>query len=513
MPVVTFSCPECGKVLKSAKPIPAGKKIKCPTCAAVFPMPAQDDEELSTKVSTKPRSLAAGASAREDDDDDEKPRSRRSRDDEDDDDDRPRPRKKAKGRSGAGLLIGAVAVVLLLFLVGGGVGAYFIWFSGVNRGSGNENPLAYVPPGNEVLVSVDFPTLLSDSTIGPQLEKSMREQMKSGDFFEACKKETGLEFKELFAQTLICSDLDSLNNLEKGAMAGGGAAPGGMPRPPAMPMPPRGGPGAAPAMPRPKGMTWVLRPSRPFDQKKMAKSFKNSVSKSAHGKSYYEVNDGDMRTVFMPSDRTLVLSTLMAADIDSIFTSDGITPSVSADTAALMRGVEKTTVSVVIPFEGQVRTNLDDAVRQGQGAKGDPIQPMMEQIAKGKGVAIWGTFEGQKLNLGVNVLCADAAAATATAQAAETAWNGQKLQLNLAVVGLKAMGKMPKTAQLLEELLASLKFAGDGTTARVTVALGKTTLADVVTEAQAMQQGGFLGGFNPGPGAAPPAGPKPGKPK
>ena len=76
MPVVTFSCPECDKVLKSAKPIPAGKKIKCPTCAAVFPMPAQDDEELSTKVSTKPRSLTAGASARDDDDDDEKPRSR-----------------------------------------------------------------------------------------------------------------------------------------------------------------------------------------------------------------------------------------------------------------------------------------------------------------------------------------------------------------------------------------------------------------------------------------------------
>ena len=113
--------------------------------------------------------------------------------------------------------------MLLLFLVGGGVGAYFIWFSGVNRGSGNENPLAYVPPGNEVLVSVDFPTILNDSTIGPQLERSMREQMKSGDFFETCKKETGLEFKELFAQTLICSDLDSLNNLEKGAMAGGGA--------------------------------------------------------------------------------------------------------------------------------------------------------------------------------------------------------------------------------------------------------------------------------------------------
>ena len=87
------------------------------------------------------------------------------------------------------------------------------------------------------------------------------------------------------------------------------------------------------------------------------------------------------------------------------------------------------------------------------------------------------------------------------------------------MVGLKAMGKMPKTAQLLDELLASLKFAADGTTARVTVALGTTTLADVVTETQAMQQGGLLGGFNPGAGPPggfkpnPGGGPKPGKPK
>ena len=35
MPVVTFACPKCGKVLKSPTPIPAGKKIKCPTCAAI----------------------------------------------------------------------------------------------------------------------------------------------------------------------------------------------------------------------------------------------------------------------------------------------------------------------------------------------------------------------------------------------------------------------------------------------------------------------------------------------
>ena len=51
----TFACPECGKVLQSAKPISAGKKIKCPSCATIFPMPEREDEELAAGVSTKPR--------------------------------------------------------------------------------------------------------------------------------------------------------------------------------------------------------------------------------------------------------------------------------------------------------------------------------------------------------------------------------------------------------------------------------------------------------------------------
>ncbi|MBV9123042.1 MAG: phosphohydrolase, partial [Planctomycetes bacterium] len=38
----SYSCPECGAAIKSANPIPAGKKVKCPKCATVFPIPAKD---------------------------------------------------------------------------------------------------------------------------------------------------------------------------------------------------------------------------------------------------------------------------------------------------------------------------------------------------------------------------------------------------------------------------------------------------------------------------------------
>src|SRR5438067_2274842 len=36
MALTQVACPACGAVLKPAKPIEVGKKIKCPKCAAIF---------------------------------------------------------------------------------------------------------------------------------------------------------------------------------------------------------------------------------------------------------------------------------------------------------------------------------------------------------------------------------------------------------------------------------------------------------------------------------------------
>jgi hypothetical protein len=330
-------------------------------------------------------------------------------------------------------------------------------------------------------MSVDYATLLSDPNLGPEFEKAMREGAKSGDFFESCKRETGLEAKELMARTLVCTDLDSFN---QGGLAGGAAAP--------------------------KTMTMILRPSRPFDQKQMARSCKNPVRKSAHGKYYYDIVDGDMRTLFMPSDRTLVISTLSADRLDALFASDGSTPSVSPDALNLARTVGNSTYSVVVPFEGKTRTKLDEDVRQGQGNQLNPLQPLEEQVAKGKGVAAYGTLDGQQVKLGVNVLYADATSAKAGAQGAETAWGANKLVLGLGLGMLRA--QMPKIADMLTQITQSLKFTGEGPMAQVTATVSRSALADGIAEAQKLQQnGGAMPGFNPGGGGGVPGGGRGGK--
>src|SRR5262249_29780261 len=224
------------------------------------------------------------------------------------------------------------------------------------------------------------------------------------------KKETGLEYKELLAQTVVASNLDTLNNpaLMAGGMGGGGG--GGVPPPPPVQGGPFGrGPGGGPGAPpgRANAITMIARSSKPFDQKKVAKACKDANRKSAHGKSYYEVTEGEFRTLFMPSNRTLIFSSLSATDLDALFASDGTTPSVSADTAALVRGVDKMTFWMAFPFEGKTRTKLDDLLRNDPAPK--ELQPVVEPAARGKGVALWGTLEGEQVKIGLNVACADAA--------------------------------------------------------------------------------------------------------
>ncbi len=53
---ISFTCPNCAKVLRSSSRPPAGKKIKCPACGeAFFPELDDDDEEVAaTAIQSKP---------------------------------------------------------------------------------------------------------------------------------------------------------------------------------------------------------------------------------------------------------------------------------------------------------------------------------------------------------------------------------------------------------------------------------------------------------------------------
>src|SRR5437660_12686413 len=91
-------CPECKAPLNIDDSLPAGKKIKCPKCQAIFPLGARYAEA----VSVEPMAIAAEA-ADEDNrvDEDDRPARRRG------------GQREAQGM-GAGLMIAMIAVSLLV---------------------------------------------------------------------------------------------------------------------------------------------------------------------------------------------------------------------------------------------------------------------------------------------------------------------------------------------------------------------------------------------------------------
>jgi hypothetical protein len=63
MPVFKIACPECGATLKSANPMPAGKKVKCPKCGAGFAVPADGDGPAKAEEAIRPKPAVKAAPA------------------------------------------------------------------------------------------------------------------------------------------------------------------------------------------------------------------------------------------------------------------------------------------------------------------------------------------------------------------------------------------------------------------------------------------------------------------
>ena len=136
-----YHCPECGCLheIDKVQPLPAGKKLRCPKCDAVF-VPELDDDEpervtaATSKSSSDKISPRAGTPKRDRDDDEDNDRApdRKSvskYEREDEDDGRPRRgRSQPQKKGGSALLLigvlGGVAAGLLVLLLGVGGLAY-----------------------------------------------------------------------------------------------------------------------------------------------------------------------------------------------------------------------------------------------------------------------------------------------------------------------------------------------------------------------------------------------------
>jgi hypothetical protein len=102
---ISFTCPNCAKVLVASSRPAADAKVTCPACSHSFVPEIEEIETHSTGVKSTTPSKAdpddapRSKKSRDDDEDDDRPKKKKSRSDADDEDDDDRPRRKKKSRA------------------------------------------------------------------------------------------------------------------------------------------------------------------------------------------------------------------------------------------------------------------------------------------------------------------------------------------------------------------------------------------------------------------------------
>ena len=176
MASISFTCPNCAKVLRTGTRPPTGKKVRCPTCSQVF-VPDLNVEEEAASIQEKPSARPKLKSTKaEDDADPAPPRKKRMRDEEDaDEDDRPVKKKKSKTKQASSstmlfVLVGLAGGGGLLSCILCGVGAY-VW-PGFMK-SANTDLAAFVPEDANLVMGGN-PKLLKSRMAN--LEQLLRQQ-------------------------------------------------------------------------------------------------------------------------------------------------------------------------------------------------------------------------------------------------------------------------------------------------------------------------------------------------
>ncbi|HEV3444602.1 MAG TPA: hypothetical protein VG099_08170 [Gemmataceae bacterium] len=530
MPLTTLSCPGCKINLRPNKPVPPGKKVKCPKCATIFvtgngtpdpasgiqtkprpqapPPPRQEEEDqgweivdeepgkvieafkvvdpvekapqidyeqqAKAKDKAKPKPAAKPAprpkeryvDEDEDDEDyqDEEDLDEEDLDEEDEEDERPRARRKTRNDGSKVLLIVLLLVGggFVLLAAAGGVGYYLYANRHKNSGTGNEDPLAYVPSDANTIIDVDMSALLSQPAIASQIQQGMRRN--NTGFLSDPKRDTGLEFNDLFDHIVVAVR--------------------------ASPQQPVGGVAQGTSV-------TIIRSKVPFDPNKVRDALKESTAERVKGKTYFKVNYPNIKAVFMPSNRILIVTDAPDATVQQIVGSDGSTPKLSADALSMIRDLEKGSAGwVVVPFEGEVKSSI----QMNANAAPPEFRGLTQAVALAKCLGASFAISGGSATAQVKLHCTDEKTAKQLASQVQTLWDTQLKGVG-GVQIMTMLSLAPKEVKtFFKELIDSTKFSSQGSMAQANAQVSIASLQAAIIQLQTMgaQGGGFPGMPAPG---------------
>ncbi|HZZ80303.1 MAG TPA: hypothetical protein VFE62_17455 [Gemmataceae bacterium] len=479
---ISFTCPNCAKVLRANSRPPAGKKIKCPACGEAF-LPELDEDEEATAIQSTPSKIKAKTPARDEDDEDAKSRNKKKRADEDDEDDDGPPRrknrrddddedeerpskKKKKQKSGSrGLLIG-----LSIFLLGGGallscgmcgVGA-FVWPGFLT--SKKSNLEAFVPPDANLVMGGN-PKLFKAKAA--ELEKVLRFQ----GFPQAGMKREDIEM-----------------NSDQLLMFGNTSDMGG------------------------NFTTVFVSTAADIDKLKRNPGLGAAQTIGGHA-NVHKISDEGKRNGLVFDYIAFASNNVVVGAVGDqqalVATLDRGKKSAQPNAALdLSRSVNSSHFWLALKLDNRMRDDL----RRGMGQRGAMPMPPAVQAAipavdgiQGVTVTI-DVADNQDIKIQASVPCKNADDAGKVKTAAEESFNQLK-----AILQLGAMFQQPGKQQIPQAFmtdLTSIQFATEGSNATAKLKLTSQAVQELAK--LGANKGNFVGGPMPAPGPMPGPGPFPG---
>jgi hypothetical protein len=491
MSATTLSCPECSATLKSGTPIPAGRKIQCPKCGTVFAAPAPDEDAPFVREkapTTEPANEAPGDDGEdvpivrkkarpsmpaEQFNDEESPDDQGEEDFDEEPIRRPlRRRKKRRSNTTKILAVSIGSALIVLIFVGGTFFAIknYVIDKGRNKGTGKENPLAFVPADSTVVFGVDLGPLWEQPAVAAQIEKAFGQNPQ--DFFADLKKNTGIEKHELLDRVIFASKINLANPMQ------------------------------------PPLMTLIFQSKVPFNQNKVRDSEKELVAQTAGGKTYYKRSgaaSAQVGWVYMPSDRIMIFSNLPENQMKELVESDGVSPKLPAPVTSMAEDLEKSLFWMVLPFTSALKEQMQKGLAMGDNNPPE-LAPVNQALLQAKMLALSSTLANDKISLQVSLVCADEGSAKQVATSLQGYWD--KNSKGLAGLQMKlGLAFLPKEFQaMVKEMLENLQFSSQGATAQASTQFTAPS-AEILARLVANQ-----GVFAPrgGPGGQVPGGPPPG---
>jgi hypothetical protein len=454
MLATTFSCPQCGALLKIAAPLPAGKKIRCPKCTGIFAPPADtagptpsvrtvypDPEPFPETRSETGRDYSDPApsahiqpySDTPADDMDRMARPGR-RVAIDDLDVRASSIRRAPGKR-KGALVGFILGGLLLTL-GALAFAAWVWPGFWKRGTpikgeGTEELWTFAPRDSNLFMGFELQVFEKLELLRPEDVEKIKQTFERMQNIPMAGETDLADSAKFFMAAKIPTD-GGLNRL---------------------------------------AIVYVFKTKKPYDPEKIRQVFQGGDFQQLNGKKYYELKAvggnpmpdnfrqlGLQAFVCMPSDRVVVLAFAPPGQLSEILHDSGAQPRLSQETQTFLRRVDKSGFWMAFSTQGALGKQLQQIPVPPDPKLARLVTPLRQATGFLFNVDY---LNNDKLRLAVGVVCNGERGAKEVAGALRDFWNSKNTQDDMKRTRQMLLEK-PTLLATFDEFQSSLDFISDG---------------------------------------------------